>query len=90
MGQGVVVHTREKDLIRNVVLLYIHSKFWRTTDRKNGNFAALRRLSPDEEELDGGGAPSSSGPRSKRRLFIASGTLSGGGDWSPDRSSSSR
>ncbi|CAA6672943.1 unnamed protein product [Spirodela intermedia] len=25
-------------------------------DRKNGNFAALRRLSPDGEELDGGGA----------------------------------
>ncbi|CAA7397711.1 unnamed protein product [Spirodela intermedia] len=33
---------------------------------------------------------SSSGPRSKRRLFIASGTLSGGGDWSPGGSSSSR
>ncbi|CAA7407831.1 unnamed protein product [Spirodela intermedia] len=25
-------------------------------DRKNGDFAALRRLSPDGEELDGGGA----------------------------------
>ncbi|CAA7394455.1 unnamed protein product [Spirodela intermedia] len=24
--------------------------------RKNGDFAALRRLSPDGEELDGGGA----------------------------------
>ncbi|CAA6672278.1 unnamed protein product [Spirodela intermedia] len=24
--------------------------------RKNGDFAALRRLSPDREELDGGGA----------------------------------
>ncbi|CAA6675705.1 unnamed protein product [Spirodela intermedia] len=58
--------------------------------RKNGDFAALRRLSPDGEELDGGGAhvreTSSSGPRSKRRLFIASGTLSGGGDSSPSRS----
>ncbi|CAA7409012.1 unnamed protein product [Spirodela intermedia] len=28
-----------------------HSKFW-----KNGDFAALRRLSPDREALDGGGA----------------------------------
>ncbi|CAA7392250.1 unnamed protein product [Spirodela intermedia] len=26
------------------------------TERKNGDFAALRRLSPNEEELDGGGA----------------------------------
>ncbi|CAB1184495.1 unnamed protein product [Spirodela intermedia] len=25
-------------------------------ERKNGDFAALRRLSPDGEELDGGGA----------------------------------
>ncbi|CAA7393092.1 unnamed protein product [Spirodela intermedia] len=33
---------------------------------------------------------SSSGLRSKRRLFIASGMLSGGGDSSPGRSSSSR
>ncbi|CAA6674671.1 unnamed protein product [Spirodela intermedia] len=33
---------------------------------------------------------SSSGPRSKRRLFIASGTLSRGGDSSLDGSSSSR
>ncbi|CAA7409790.1 unnamed protein product [Spirodela intermedia] len=33
---------------------------------------------------------SSSGPHSKRRLFIASGTLSGGGDSSPGGSSSSR
>ncbi|CAA7397920.1 unnamed protein product [Spirodela intermedia] len=24
-------------------------------ERKNGDFAALRRLSPDKEELDGGG-----------------------------------
>ncbi|CAA7393117.1 unnamed protein product [Spirodela intermedia] len=65
-------------------------------ERKNGDFVALRRLSPDGEELDGGGAgchptekswmvvghvsgASSSGPRSKRRLFIASSTLSGGG-----------
>ncbi|CAA7404009.1 unnamed protein product [Spirodela intermedia] len=32
---------------------------------------------------------SSSGPRSKRKLFIASGTLSGGGDSSPGGSSSS-
>ncbi|CAA7411123.1 unnamed protein product [Spirodela intermedia] len=49
-------------------------------ERKNSDFAALWRLSPDGEELDGGGAhgASSSGPRSKRRLFIASGTLSGG------------
>ncbi|CAA7388859.1 unnamed protein product [Spirodela intermedia] len=26
-------------------------------ERKNDDFAALRRLSPDREELDGGGAP---------------------------------
>ncbi|CAA7392270.1 unnamed protein product [Spirodela intermedia] len=26
------------------------------TEQKNGDFAALRRLSPDGEELDGGGA----------------------------------
>ncbi|CAA7392285.1 unnamed protein product [Spirodela intermedia] len=26
------------------------------TERKNGNFAALRRLSPDREELNGGRA----------------------------------
>ncbi|CAA7400835.1 unnamed protein product [Spirodela intermedia] len=25
-------------------------------ERKNGNFVALRQLSPDGEELDGGGA----------------------------------
>ncbi|CAA6674608.1 unnamed protein product [Spirodela intermedia] len=31
-----------------------------TRERKNGDFAALRRLSPDGEELDGGGAPKSS------------------------------
>ncbi|CAA6674783.1 unnamed protein product [Spirodela intermedia] len=29
-------------------------------ERKNGDFAALRRLSPDEEELDGGGRVSRS------------------------------
>ncbi|CAB1184485.1 unnamed protein product [Spirodela intermedia] len=53
-------------------------------ERKNGDFVALWRLSPDGEELDGAGwrwgacqGASSSGPRSKRRLFIASGTLSG-------------
>ncbi|CAA7409442.1 unnamed protein product [Spirodela intermedia] len=47
---------------------------------KNGDFAALRRLSPDGEELNGGAGwrwgacqgASSSGLRSKRRLFIAS------------------
>ncbi|CAA6670023.1 unnamed protein product [Spirodela intermedia] len=27
-----------------------------SVERKNGDFAALRQLSPDEEELDGGGA----------------------------------
>ncbi|CAA6670737.1 unnamed protein product [Spirodela intermedia] len=44
------------------------------TERKNDDFAALWRLSPDGKELDGGGVhgASSSGPRSKRRLFIAS------------------
>ncbi|CAA6674220.1 unnamed protein product [Spirodela intermedia] len=55
-------------------------------ERKNGDFVALRWLSPDGEELDGGAGwrwgacqgASSSGPRSKRRLFIASSTLSGG------------
>ncbi|CAA6674217.1 unnamed protein product [Spirodela intermedia] len=43
--------------------------------RKNGDFAALRRLSPDGKELDEVGAcqgASSSSPHSKRRLFIAS------------------
>ncbi|CAA7403821.1 unnamed protein product [Spirodela intermedia] len=61
-------------------------------EQKNGDFAALQRLSSDGEELDGArwrwGAcqgASSSGPRSKRRLVIASGTLSGGGDSSFSR-----
>ncbi|CAA6675656.1 unnamed protein product [Spirodela intermedia] len=45
-------------------------------ERKNGDFAALRRLSWMEVGRCQGA--SSSGPRSKRRLFIASGTLSGG------------
>ncbi|CAA7411055.1 unnamed protein product [Spirodela intermedia] len=48
--------------------------------RRSGKTATLR--------LSGGS--SSSSPRSKRRLFIASGMLSGGGDWSLGRSSSSR
>ncbi|CAA7392263.1 unnamed protein product [Spirodela intermedia] len=55
-------------------------------EQKNGDFAALWRLSPDGEELDEGAGwrwgacqgASSSGLRSKRRLFIASGTLSRG------------
>ncbi|CAA7407859.1 unnamed protein product [Spirodela intermedia] len=59
-----------------------------SAERKNGDFVTLQRLSPDIEELDGGAGwrwgacqgASSSGPRSKRRLFIAFGTLSGGGD----------
>ncbi|CAA6675662.1 unnamed protein product [Spirodela intermedia] len=61
---------------------------------KNDDFVPLQWLSPNREELDGGGTScqgaSSLGPRSKRRLFIASGTLSRGGDSSPDGSSSSR
>ncbi|CAA7393110.1 unnamed protein product [Spirodela intermedia] len=40
-------------------------------ERKNGDFAALRRLWGACQ------GASSSGPHSKRRLFIASGTLSG-------------
>ncbi|CAA6658539.1 unnamed protein product [Spirodela intermedia] len=58
---------------------------------KNGNFAALRWLSPNGEELDGGGGVLGSFilKSAKRRLFIASSTLSGGGDLSPGRSSSS-
>ncbi|CAA7393266.1 unnamed protein product [Spirodela intermedia] len=55
-------------------------------EQKNDDFAALRRLSPDDGERDlwRWGAcqgASSSGPRSKRRLFIASGMLSRGGDF---------
>ncbi|CAA7399939.1 unnamed protein product [Spirodela intermedia] len=59
------------------------SLYIKSPERKNGDFAVLRWLSPNGEELDGG-------MRNKRRLFIASGTLSGGGDLSLGRSSSSR
>ncbi|CAA7392268.1 unnamed protein product [Spirodela intermedia] len=41
-------------------------------EQKNGDFAALRQLWGTCHGV------SSLGPRSKRRLFIASGTLSGG------------
>ncbi|CAA6674597.1 unnamed protein product [Spirodela intermedia] len=55
-------------------------------ERKNGDFVALRRLSPDGEELDGGGRMSGSfilRSAQQEGLFIASGTLSRGGDSSP-------
>ncbi|CAA7396099.1 unnamed protein product [Spirodela intermedia] len=54
------------------------------------SLAAITWRSGKTATLRLSGSSSSSGPRSKRRLFIASGTLSGGGDSSLSRSSSSR
>ncbi|CAA6674618.1 unnamed protein product [Spirodela intermedia] len=48
-------------------------------ERKNSDFAALWGCHPTERSwMEVGRGASSSGLRSKRRLFIASGTLSGG------------
>ncbi|CAA6672006.1 unnamed protein product [Spirodela intermedia] len=70
----------EFDLLVMIITSRLSIRTW-----KNDNFATLQWLSPNEEELDGGGARL----HNKRRLFITFGMLSRGGDLSPGGSSSS-
>ncbi|CAA6674295.1 unnamed protein product [Spirodela intermedia] len=67
-------------IFEKILLIFI--LFW--LKRKNGDFAALRCCHPTKRSwMEVGrmsGSSSSSGPRSKRRLFITSDTLSGASD----------